>query len=182
MAGVAGFVQSIPGNVVRTTLPSTVTQATVNSAVTNSVQEGLSSDIASSEIDPVSLVDYLRSIATNQGLENERNRQFNSAEAKANREFQSSEAQKQRDWYEAMSSTAYQRAMKDMKSAGLNPILAYQQGGAAASGTGVPTGSAASYGVTGGDTISSLMASAADLIAAFTGSASRIASALILKK
>jgi len=44
-------------------------------------------------------------------------------------------AEAQMSFQERMSGTSYQRAVKDMEAAGLNPMLAYSQGGAAA-----PTG------------------------------------------
>lgn len=71
---------------------------------------------------------------------------YNHIENAAAMNFNSTEAMKNRDWQEYMSNTAYQRAVEDMKKAGLNPILAFQNGGASTPGGSAGTISGASMG------------------------------------
>ncbi|QXP08523.1 MAG: DNA pilot protein [Arizlama microvirus] len=68
---------------------------------------------------------------------NEANQGINSAQMAFNAE----EAAKNRDFQRGMRETQYQTAVGDMRKAGLNPMLAYQQGGA-----GTPQGSTAQAG------------------------------------
>lgn len=70
------------------------------------------------------------------------------------------EAKKNRQWQEQMSNTSYQRATTDLKAAGLNPMLAYSQGGA-----GTPSGAVGTVpdmGDIGSDAVGAYQSSSAN--------------------
>lgn len=83
--------------------------------------------------------------------------EFNHNEAELNRAFQQESADRamafssaenaiNRDWQKMMSDTAHRREMADLKAAGLNPILAANNGASAGAGSAAMSAQAAGYG------------------------------------
>jgi len=123
-------------------------------------------DIASSLIGGWMESENTDKVNAAQAREAEKARLFNASQAALNRNFQAEQVQhaqnynnyeinQARLWSQQMSDTSYQRAVGDLKSAGLNPMLAYSRGGA----TTPSLGAAGSVSPGSGSTASSPMPS-----------------------